>query len=232
MLTCPKCNVDSPRNDYQFCLNCGGDLEMRTVVRKAEAKRVSPMILVSVAAAILGLLIGTAIVASNVSQTVKSSEAPNGKTYSDEYFAKVTPTPTSTPHSVLAVPTETPRPVESDRAADNVDQEDLAVNRTQRRRTTRNNFAANAANSAANNVDRRRVEAPPNMIAFCVDGSYSFEPKSWACADRGGAVKWYVSGIDDSKRPRAICNDGHLSYWRYDRWATCGTGGGVRFWYY
>jgi len=128
MLTCPQCGVDSPRNDYQFCLNCGGDLEMRTVVRKAvvQTKRSSPRTLVAVASGILGLFIGSAIVISNVSQTVKSSSDANLKV-ANEAIAKIS-TPTPRPISV-ATPAETPAetPVETE----NSDNERQIVERRQ-----------------------------------------------------------------------------------------------------
>ena len=210
---------------------------MRTVVRKAvvQTKRASPITLVAVASGILGLFIGSAIVISNVSQTVKSSSDANLKV-ANEAIAKIS-TPTPRPISV-ATPAETPAetPVETE----NSDNERQIVERRQSETTNSlanarrslANAAANVANTSIENTPASDRVAPPNAIAFCADRTLAFAVHSSVCANRGGVIKWYVWGIDDGKKPRAICNDGHISYWRYDRWATCGTGGGVRYWYY
>jgi len=74
---------------------------------------------------------------------------------------------------------------------------------------------------------------PEDATAICKDGTYTkWVHTKKACSANGGVAKWYVSGIDNTRKARAICDDGHVSYFDGPRFLVCATGGGVRHWYY
>ena len=78
-----------------------------------------------------------------------------------------------------------------------------------------------------------KTAPPEDATALCTDGTYTkWVHTKKACSANGGVAKWYVSGIDNSGKARAICDDGHVSYFEGPRFLVCATGGGVRHWYY
>jgi hypothetical protein len=133
-------------------------------------------------------------------------------------IAKVDPkaTATSTPTLGMEIPTTTATPLPA--------------------RTPTPNAEKILTGGPANNVTASappRTAAAEDDTAVCNDGTYT----KWlvigrACSANGGVARWLVTGIDETRKPRAICGDGHISYWGGDRFATCLTGHGVRHWYY
>ncbi|MFL6375221.1 MAG: DUF3761 domain-containing protein [Pyrinomonadaceae bacterium] len=128
-------------------------------------------------------------------------------------LAKVSPTPVA-PTPAEATPTPTPKPsatkfVQIEPANANVSGDGVPL-------------------------DPLPKTAPPeDATALCTDGTYTkWVHTKKACSANGGVAKWYVSGIDNSRKARAICGDGHISYFDGPRFLVCATGGGVRHWYY
>ena len=160
---------------------------------------------------------------------------------SDVIIGQNTSPPLSSTPQMNAVPTNIPpkmpkpTPIHTEPpAAQNPDEAPLPTNY---------NVAVNRLGSGNYNMpvnrpmgvpQRTRPVGPPplNSTAICADGTYSAVLSiRFACAGNGGVVQWLVSGIQEGHVPRAICKDGHISYWQADHWATCLTGGGVRWWY-
>lgn len=83
-------------------------------------------------------------------------------------------------------------------------------------------------------LDQVPASAPPeDATAICKDGTYTkWVHTGKACSANGGVAKWYVRGIQNNQKARAICDDGHVSYFDGPRFLVCATGGGVRHWYY
>lgn len=267
-LTCPICFVDSPSDDYSFCLNCGSHLEEETVVHRKAAWAKAPKtvvyrkvpternvdtpaspktIIISEVASALAKAILVAVVLVVVLLIVASAfEQKPSATYTSEKRVTNVVTlhdPGSTVNPAFtsnSVPIPTSPESDAEKASANVELARIQAEREEANRAARQavvNSAANHTMSDVANVNRdvRRLriprEPPPNAVALCMDGSFAFEVHSWACANRGGVAEWFVNGIDDGRNPRAICRDGHISYWTHDRVFTCG-GGGVRYWYY
>lgn len=74
------------------------------------------------------------------------------------------------------------------------------------------------------------VVPPPQATAICRDGTFDVS-LTGMCDGHKGVQQYLISGIKPGQVARAICNNGQISYWQGDAWATCGMNSGVRWWY-
>ncbi len=208
-MICETCRTELPDHAVA-CYRCGTVIDEITFVKPLGGERPRETQFVPVEKSNRGLLVGFGIAAVLFAGLIAGlvSFAFNR----NRELAAVSPTPNSaaaTPEA--ATPTPTPKP-------------------------TATKFVQIEPSNSNSDVraGMPAVPAPPeDATAICKDGTYTkWVHTGKACSANGGVAKWYVRGIQNNGKARAICDDGHVSYFDGPRLLVCATGGGVRHWYY
>jgi hypothetical protein len=211
-MICEKCQTELPDHAVA-CWRCGTVLEEITFVKPLGGEGTTRPVhfasaRISNRALIIGYGIAAVLFAGLIAGLVSFAFNRNNELARANQNVMIAPTPE------LVTPTPTPKPTatkfvqiepaNSDRSGDGIP------------------------------IDQLPKTAPPeDATALCTDGTYTkWVHTGKACSANGGVAKWYVSGIQNNRKARAICDDGHISYFDGPRFLVCATGGGVRHWYY
>ena len=206
-MICETCRTELPDHAVA-CYRCGTVLDEITFVKPLGGERVREVYVPPVERSNRSLIIAIGIAAVLFAGLVAGLVSFAFNRNRELAAASPIPTPAATTPE-MATPTPTPKP-------------------------SATKFVQIEPSNSNSDVRAGMPTVPPeDATALCTDGTYTkWVHTKKACSANGGVAKWYVSGIDNSRKARAICEDGHVSYFDGPRLLVCATGGGVRHWYY